>query len=283
MDSNFQNSQLQIVIDGQFIATKLLAKLASRIKASSLKPVLNIIVDPNNQVSMGYVALKKERASEIGLEVVIHELKSTDTTESVTDLIKGLSREASAGGIIVQLPLAQNYDTTKIVQSIPVIKDVDVLNRQEKHPYVQPVAAAVKTALESIGKNEQLLKQLPSEKIHVVGRGFLVGEPVIAWLQGLGINTVSYGLGDDLSNLKSAEIIISGTGSAHLIKPEHLSVGVVLIDAGTTSDSGELLGDIDPKSFELASFYTPVPGGIGPLTLVKLFENVVIMSENDSK
>lgn len=276
------------IIDGRSIAERLLGSLENTIKDLSSSPVLNIILDPLYEVSVKYVELKQRQAARIGIKVVIHETNNNSTTSEVISLIKILT-DKSAGineGLIVQLPLLEGLDQEKILQSIPVENDVDVLNRTvaiKGHPFVQPVAGSVKAVLQSIGHSEVLLKSLPSDSIHVVGDGYLVGSPIINWLVNIGIVPVVYKIGDDLMKLKSAKIIITGAGSSHIIHPEMITKGVILIDAGTSSDSGQLAGDIHPDCYHLASFYTPVPGGVGPITLAKLFENIVILAKNDSK
>ena len=116
----------------------------------------------------------------------------------------------------------------------------------------------------------------------VVGKGFLVGAPVAAWLTGQGadVSVLTSKSGDLAATLGNADIIISGAGSPHLIKPEMLKQGVVLIDAGTSESDGILAGDADPACADTCSLFTPVPGGVGPLAVACLFENAVTLAEH---
>lgn len=277
----FNESAKSKIIDGRTISDQLLNNLKTMIDSEGMIPKLNIVVDPNNLVSQGYVDLKKRKASEIGLEVLIHTILTGHTTSQVVNLIKELT-DSDNEGLIVQLPLPANLNTSEILSVIPTRNDVDVLNRTtQNHIFTQPVAGAVGKALKSVGLDVRALQQLQANSVHVVGNGFLVGSPVSNWLRSIKVEPVIYEKGNDLQGLKTAKIIISGVGKAGLITPDLISEGVVLIDAGTTSDSGELAGDIDPACYDKASFYTPVPGGIGPITLAKLFENCVKINFNE--
>jgi methylenetetrahydrofolate dehydrogenase (NADP+)/methenyltetrahydrofolate cyclohydrolase len=116
----------------------------------------------------------------------------------------------------------------------------------------------------------------------VVGKGWLVGEPVATWLsaQGAQVTSITREAGD-LSSLLGADIIVSGAGSPGLIRPEHLSPGVTLIDAGTAESGGAIVGDADPACATVASVFTPVPGGVGPMAVACLFRNAAILAKRN--
>ncbi len=262
-------------INGQAVATKILDSLRVFIKGHNLSPELNIFLDKDNTISSGYVEKKLLTGKDLGISVLIHTIDKADNTDSLMSRIKEVSKNNPDSGIMVQLPLSDQFDTEAILTSIPSKQDVDVLNRGGINSvFTQPVAGAISELLDYVGYNVKTLIDLPKDSIHVVGAGYLVGQPVIEWLKSIGVNPVIYRQGDSLSRLLDAKIVISGTGQAHIIKPQHVTIGAVLIDAGTTSDSGELLGDIDPACYDKSSFYTPVPGGVGPVTLAVLMRNV---------
>ena len=275
------NTSHPFKLDGEQLSAQLLNSLANIITENKLQPKLNIILTTDNNVSLQYVNLKKQRGADFGIDVTVHNV-ADNSQDEIISLIQDLARRNKKAGIIVQLPLRGDMDHDKMLTSIPVENDVDQLNRTiNDHPFTQPVAGAVELLLEKAGFNLDRLKALVPQKIHIIGNGFLVGEPVLSWLQQNEIQPIIYTRGDNLVGLRSAKVIISGAGSGHLITADMISDGVVLIDAGTSSDSGEIIGDIHPGCYAKSSYYTPVPGGVGPLTLAKLFENTVILANNE--
>ncbi len=206
--------------------------------------------------------------------------------DTTTEELHTAVLSADADAIIVQLPLPSSVDTKAVCDSIPVGKDADVLSSAARKEFENgntealfpPVVGAINEIVNieniSIGKGMKAV---------VIGSGFLVGAPVATWLtqQGAQVDVI-----DDPSHfagarviLAQADIIISGAGSPHLIKPEMLKQGVILIDAGTTESKGVIAGDADPVCAEKCSIFTPVPGGVGPIAVAKLFENVVTLAE----
>ena len=279
IENELTNAKL---IDGQALSDQLLQDLYTRVTKENLKPVLHILVDPNNVASQSYVNLKRNKATVVGIDVQIYNLTNSDTTETIKAKITSLTKN-NQEGLILQLPLPSKFNTKELVASIPVNNDVDVLNRADtvlNHSYIQPVIGSVQLALKSIGVDSS---ELIKRHVHIVGGGFLVGQPIIDWLDSIGVPVVTYTKGDKLKTLTDAEVIISGVGKANLIQPDMINDGVILIDAGTSSDSGELRGDFDPGCYDKASYYTPVPGGIGPLTLAMLFQNVVTLASDKTR
>jgi methylenetetrahydrofolate dehydrogenase (NADP+)/methenyltetrahydrofolate cyclohydrolase len=271
---NSDNNKSNQRINGQKMADQLLQNYRQQIQVADIAPKLHIFLDSTNEISAKYVELKQTRAAVIGIDTLVHNITSRDTTDQIIDNIKELS--ADQDGIMVQLPLASHLDPRSITASIPPLNDVDQLNRTtEKHYHLQPVAGAVSIILDSIEMTLTDLITLGPESVHIVGQGFLVGEPVSNWFNSQGINPKTYLKGDDLSSLAQAKVIISGVGSKHIIRPEHIGNDQILIDCGTSTDSGDSFGDIHPECYDQARFYTPVPGGVGPLTLASLFANVM--------
>jgi methylenetetrahydrofolate dehydrogenase (NADP+)/methenyltetrahydrofolate cyclohydrolase len=138
-----------------------------------------------------------------------------------------------------------------------------------------PVAAAMKTILERAGIAVKGLRAA------VVGNGWLVGEPCAAWLaqQGAAVTVLTRDSADFTSALAAADIIVSGAGSPGLIKPGMVKQGVVIIDAGTSESNGAIVGDADPACADIASVFTPVPGGVGPVAVACLFQNAITLAE----
>ena len=262
-------------IDGRQISNQILDNLRSQITAKNLSPKVVIFYNPDHAASNKYAALKKTVGGEIGVNVVLQDVRNYRTTADLKEAILELYSDEPNTGVMVQLPMQEKFDTDQILQSINSSVDVDVLNlqtREIKTNLVQPVAGAVIECLNYVISQGY---HIDHQEIHIIGQGYLVGLPVKSWFESHDIKPKIYVKGDDLNDLKTARVIIAGAGAGHIIKPSMIQDGVILIDAGTSSDSGQLIGDIDPSCYEKSSFYTPVPGGIGPITLAVLMRNIV--------
>jgi 5,10-methylene-tetrahydrofolate dehydrogenase/methenyl tetrahydrofolate cyclohydrolase len=166
--------------------------------------------------------------------------------------------------VLVQLPHPQ---ADALLAQIPPDKDVDALGLAPK--VLAPVAGAVK---EILARSDI---EVRGKKAIVVGEGRLVGKPISRMLRDMGaeVSVVTLEQGS-LAELKDADIVVSGAGSPHLIQPEMLKPGVILIDAGTSESGGRMVGDCDPACADAASVFTPVPGGVGPVAVAMLFKNL---------
>jgi len=239
-----------MIIDGRRIAEEILAGLGDSLRGKKL----GIVAAPGNPATESYVARKAKVAELLGVEVVRGRLEDI---ASMCD------------GVLVQLP---HPDADTLIPNIPGHKDVDALGGHS--PVLAPVAEAVKEVLmrEGVG--------VANKKVVVVGEGRLVGKPVAAMLHEMGadVSVVTLGSGS-LSALLDADIVVSGAGSPHFIKPEMLKQGVVLIDAGTSEQGGKVVGDCDPACANVASIFTPVPGGIGPIAVAMLFKNLSTLTK----
>mgnify|MGYP001594518138 FL=1 len=261
-----------MIVNGRALAKKIEHDLIVRTRALEYPPRLTVIVVGENPVSERFIRMKSEFAARIGVNAVIVRLPESVGTEGVVAEIK--KQSPLSDGIIVQLPLPLLCDTEAILSAIPKGKDVDSLlpaGRQVLPPLVlSPVVGAVKRIL-SEGRIS-----LKGKRVLIIGRGRLVGMPLSEWLSGNG-TTVDI-IGDEVEDItlytRIADIIISGTGEPHLIKPHMIKEGVVLIDCGTSEAGGRTLGDADPACADKCSLFTPVPGGVGPVTVAILFENL---------
>lgn len=268
-----------MIIDGRSIAKDILARAKARVEKSGRTPRIVVIAANDTPATRSYVSIKRARAADAGC---VFEERVFPESVSAAELCSAAS-SASADAIIVQLPLPQHLDARGVCSAIPLEKDADVLSAQARAVFecgdadalLPPVVAAM---------HEILLRysvSVSGKNVVVIGNGWLVGNPCATWLrqQGAEVAVVTLGSGDLSAALRAADIIISGAGSPHLIKPEMLKEGVVLIDAGTSESNGMLAGDADPACAEKCALFTPVPGGIGPIAVAMLFENVVQLSE----
>ncbi len=232
--------------------------------------------------------MKKAFAEEIGVEFQLHEFEETVTTEKLVVAISDFNRDPRVNGVVVQLPLPKTVDAEKVIEAIHPAKDPDALRslEEEELRVPPPVAGAVEEILER--------NHISPEEKHavVIGYGRLVGKPVAQWLvdNGAHLRVVDEHTPPALfaESLAAADIIVSGAGVPALVKPEMVKDGVVLIDAGTSEDPttplglGRLVGDIDPACAAKASLFTPVPGGVGPITIAIIFKNLLLLIPRQS-
>lgn len=264
-----------MIVNGKAVAIKIEHDLITRARSLEQKPRLSIISVGENHVSERFVRMKTEYAARIGVHTDVIQLPEADETQEVIEEIK--KQSVHADGIIVQLPLPRSCDTNAVLASIAREKDVDALS---PNPIVlSPVVGAVQRILAEGGVS------LTHKKILVIGRGRLVGAPLTAWLSENG-NTVEV-IGDEVEDVSlhthSADVIISGAGEPHLIKPSMIKEGVVLIDCGTSEAGGKVIGDADPACASKCTLFTPVPGGVGPVTVAMLFENLFTLIDSAHK
>lgn len=242
-------------------------------------PRILAIVANETPATKSYLSIKAKRAADAGC---VLEVQQFPESVSVVELQSAIT-ESDADAIIVQLPLPEGIDAKIICDSIPVLKDADILSDAARQKFARGDADAlvppVVGAIADIFNVEKI--EVKGKRSVVIGRGFLVGAPAAMWLaqQGAQVTVVNHSTQDFLEVIRDADIIVSGAGSPHLIKPAMLKKGCVLIDAGTSESNGTIAGDADPACAERCSTFTPVPGGIGPLAVACLFENAVALTE----
>ena len=232
-----------------------------------------------NLASRSFVEKKMRFAKELGIEAKSIEGAASNTEEAV-DFLKKLSSNGY-DGIVVQLPVNKSFVTETLLDAVQSVQDVDMLGMQAKESYklgmterMPPVARAIK----EIFKKHEIDPK--NKKIAILGFGRLVGKPVSMYLSRNGIehevldkNSIQE---HKLSSILEADIVISGIGVSHYIKQDMIKDGAILIDAGTSGEEGKLAGDIDPACATKASLLTPVPGGVGPITVASLFYNLYL-------
>lgn len=240
------------------------AHQARSLRAQGVIPKLAIIRDNDNPVIMKYVQLKQKYGEDIG--VVVEDWYREDLTAAIAEA----NRDASIHGIIVQLPLRDMTQVDEIVRLITPTKDVDGLAGG------QVFESATATAINWLLAGYDV--KLAQLKLALVGHGRLIGGPLEKMWQNSGYHVTVFGHGDDLRQLRDYDLIVSATGVPHLIKSEMIKPGAVVVDAGTASEGGILVGDVDDavrERHDLAAI-TPKIGGVGPLTVTALFEHTLI-------
>lgn len=277
------------IFNGKKVAQKILEKLAAKIKKERIHPVLAVISVGKNEPSKLYLKLKKEAASRISIRVQEYCFSAQVKEKEIIQKIKELNENNEVDGIIIQLPLPIIFNRERIIGAISPTKDVDGFHQenwrllQKNKPYFFPVLPSVillvlSQAFKSDWKNKKIMALVNSEIFGQVLKLVLKKEG--AEINYLVRNNCS--MSDLEKKLKSADILITVCGCPNLIKKEMIKKGAILIDAGITRDKdGQVVGDVDKKEIEeKASFLTPVPGGIGPLTVALLLRNVYLAARN---
>lgn len=258
-----------MIINGLTIAQEILVRTKARTEKLGRRPNVLIYVSPEETpVTRSYLKIKAKSADDAGCDF--------EETQSLTP-------SAHADAFVVQLPLPSDVSTDDVLNAISVAQDADVLSAAAREKFekgnqdalLPPVVAAVREIFMR-GKVD-----VKGKHTLVVGDGRLVGRPCAIWLtqQGAHVSVVTLESGDLSVALRAANIIVSGAGSPHLIKPEMIKDGAVLVDAGASESRGVIVGDADPACSGKCSLFTPVPGGVGPIAVACLFENAVTLAE----
>ncbi len=276
-----------MIIDGKALAKDLNLRTQSRIEKLSFRPLLVDIVVGSDPASLSYARIKERAAIKYGLSFESIHLADNSTDQDVIGSIEQLSQREELRGLIIQIPLPSHLNQDKILNSIPAYVDVDLLNQQSVENFykgnsqlIPPTPAAILHILDSLSED------LSNKKFLVLGRGELVGRPIAYLLKARGYNvTVAHSKTSNTDELLlESDCIISGVGKSKLITGDKIKDGVIIIDAGTSEANGSIVGDVDFDSCQSkARYITPVPGGVGPLTVAKLLENVVVLAESIQK
>lgn len=265
MENNF--------FDGKKIRDEIIKELAEKVVAMDQKPIFAVLLLSDDPVCASYVELKKKMAEKIGVTFNIYKFNDIDSEDDIVNCIHFLDCDEEVAGVMIQIPVSKKFNGNRLIEAISEDKDVDGLRYclELNSNFKPPVVLSILRAIEESGR------KLEDSKVVIIGHGFLVGSPLERTIKYKAKELVVVNSQtQDLAKItKTADILISAVGAGQIIKPEMIKEGAVLIDAGTTEMSGSLVGDIDPESYKKASFYTPVPGGIGPVTAAMLFKNLI--------
>lgn len=232
-------------------------------------------------VSERYIALKKRIAKRAGIPVTLYRFQNDANEEA---LAAGIAETVSLhDGYIIQLPLPAHIDSTRVLDLVPRQKDVDMLSFASLDAFYRDATLLLPPV---IGVFSEIIDRyavpVRGKQVAVVGRGRLVGKPAAHWFKRQGAFVSVAHKGEDIAAATAqADIVVLGVGSPGLLKPAMVKRDVVILDAGTSEDGGALKGDADPAVAEKSSLFTPVPGGIGPVTVVMLFKNLITLYTHD--
>ena len=271
------------IISGKDIAQAILDSIKTEINKLSKPPKLVIISYNANKASSQYISLKTEKAAEVGIECAKLDWSSQDL-DSCKLAMQKLASDVSVDGIIVQLPVTGLDNFQDVLNLIPASKDVDGLSEASlislKENKQVLIPATPKAILEIIEKENI---ELNNKNILIIGQGKLVGLPLGIILKNKRLNiTTADASTNNLSDLTiDADIIITATGSPKLLTGNMVKDGVIVLDAGAAESDGRTIGDVEYESVEpKCSLISKVPGGIGPVTVACLLDNVLEVSSN---
>ncbi len=268
------------IIDGKMISQQVKDELKDRVKNENIEATLAVIQVGNDPASTVYVGNKKKACEYVGIRSLAFELPEETKEEELLDLIQELNERVDVDGILVQLPLPAHMDEDKVIQTISPKKDVDGFHPQSvgalsigQPGFVSCTPAGVIQLLKRSGV------EMEGKECVIVGRSNIVGKPMsLLMLRENATVTVCHSRTKDLKEVtKRADILIVAIGKPKFITKEYVREGAVVIDVGIhRGEDGKLCGDVDFAEVEpLASAITPVPGGVGPMTIAMLMNNCV--------
>ena len=269
-----------VIMDGKALAEKVKSNLVANLSKSNKQPGLGTILVGDDPGSLAYVGGKHRDCAQIGIKSIKVNLPATANTGEIIKAVKDLNQNTECTGFIVQLPLPSGVNSEEVLLAMDPDKDADGLHPVNLGKLVLGAKSLVPCTPKAILAllNEYKIK-LSGSKVLIIGRGATVGRPLSILLSQKPINatvTLAHSATTNLLELiKEADIVIAALGSAHFIKPEMVKPGAVLIDVGITRGVTGLLGDIDPAVIKVASYFAPMPGGVGPMTRAMLLSNVI--------
>lgn len=269
-----------IIIDGKKMAEEIQNNLKATIQTLKRKPKLAVILVGNNPASLIYVGNKKKIGENIGAETEVFHLSPVMTQDALIAFVEELNQNKEVDGILVQLPLPSHIDENKVLSALSPDKDVDGL-----HPdnlgrlFISSTDLKPCTPLACVELIKSVVPDLEGKTALIIGRSRLVGKPLAQMLLSENCTVIqAHSKTKNIEELsKIADILVAATGKPHLIHKSFIKKGAVLIDVGITRlENKKITGDIDFEDMHgIASAITPVPGGVGPMTVTMLYVNLL--------
>jgi methylenetetrahydrofolate dehydrogenase (NADP+)/methenyltetrahydrofolate cyclohydrolase len=273
------------IIDGKTIAAEVLDRLKPK---PVPKRFLAAVLVGDDKSSVSFLKQKEKTAKELGVDFRLYQFPEAIKNDELRREVRKIAAHKTCGGVIVQLPLPEHLNWYYILNAIPKEKDVDVLSERSLGAFYVDRGKVLPPA---IGVMEELIVncelKIENCSVVVVGLGLLVGRPIANWIMRRAKETILLRSVSDLGFLKQADIVITGAGKAGLITPDMLKVGSGVIDFGYGTLDGKYSGDFDTRSLQTANskspiaWYTPTPGGTGPILVAKLFENFYELNDTE--
>lgn len=259
-------------VDGKAIAADILASVQADVSAFSRAPTLTAVTCAPNFETKQYLEMKKRKAASVGISLNVVELLETVSTAEAITCVERVAK--ASDGVVVQLPLPSHLEKDAVLTAVPAGKDPDGFSYTGTNDScIPPVVGAI----DEISRRHDL--QWEGKRVVILGHGRLVGQPAALYATARGAHTtVLTETNFAPAELQQADIIVTGIGQPRFVTPNLVQAGVVVFDAGTSEDGGVLVGDVDPAVLDKATLMTPVPGGIGPITIAYLLKNLVALA-----
>jgi methylenetetrahydrofolate dehydrogenase (NADP+)/methenyltetrahydrofolate cyclohydrolase len=273
-----------VIMDGKKLAKQTKDGIATQIKQSNKKLGLGTILVGDDPGSLAYVEGKHSDCAEVGINSIRVELPKTASEQEIIKAVNDLNNNLECTGFIVQLPLPKSVNAEKVLLAIDPKKDADGLNPVNLGSLVLSANKVIPCTPKAILAllNEYKIK-LSGSKVLIIGRGTTVGRPLSILLSQKPIDatiTLAHSATTNLMDLiKQADVLVVAIGVAHFIKPNMVKPGCTVVDVGITREDGKLLGDVDPAVAQVAAYFTPTPGGVGPMTRAMLLSNLLELAK----
>jgi methylenetetrahydrofolate dehydrogenase (NADP+)/methenyltetrahydrofolate cyclohydrolase len=275
------------ILDGKLTASTIKGELKALVEKMVVKPGLGTVLVGDDPGSHSYVGGKHRDCAEVGIQSIRVDLPATASEKDILAAINDLNNATECTGYIVQLPLPKGINANKVLEAIDPSKDADGLHPLNLGKLVLGEAAPLPCTPRGI---LELLHRynIPTKgaEVVVIGRGLTVGRPLGLMLTRRGddatVTIAHTGTKSITEHTLRADIIVAAVGSAHLVTPEMVKTGAVVLDVGITRTDSGLVGDVHPDVSQVASFIAPMPGGVGPMTRAMLLANVVETASRNS-
>ena len=274
---------MAVIIDGKAVSASLRGKLKAEVealKAGGITPGLAVVIVGNDDASHKYVRNKKRGCEELGIYSEVHELPEETSQQELIGLVRKLNVDPKIDGILVQLPLPKTIDEKAVIENINPDKDVDAFHETNvgkimigNYRFLPCTPAGIMELIASQGID------LRGKECVVIGRSNIVGKPMaMLLLHAHGTVTICHSRTRDLAEVaRRADVLVVALGKAKFVTADMVKPGAVVIDVGMDRDeNGKLCGDVDFEAVrEVAGYITPVPGGVGPMTITMLLKNTI--------
>lgn len=277
------------LLDGKALAEKMQQEMKVRVEQLAEKgivPGLTVVLVGEDKASQVYVRNKEKKANKLGFNSEVIRLPETISEEELLEVVERLNADEKIHGILVQLPLPKHIDEQRVLRAIAYQKDVDGFHPMNMGNFLLGNPATLPcTPLGIIRLLKEHNVELEGKQALVIGRSNIVGKPMALMLmQENATVTVAHSRTRNLKELaQQADILVAAIGRGHMITADYLKPGAVVVDVGMNRDeNGKLIGDVDTEGAQgIASFISPVPGGVGPMTITMLLEQTIEKAKRD--
>ena len=272
-----------MILDGKKVRDEILAKIKAKIAKEKLDIKLAIILVGDDEASKIYIKNKEKYCYMVGIDVEKYKLSSETEEKEIINLIDKLNNDESVTGIILQSPVPEGIDFNKCSNLIKPEKDVDGFTKNNIYYLYLGKKTVLPCTVKGIIKLLEYYKiPISGSNVVIVGRGNIVGHPLSLAFENMDATvTLAHSKTQNLAEItKNADILISATGVKHLITKDMVKYGSTVIDVGVTRVDGKIYGDVDFENIkDIARYITPNPGGVGPMTVAMIIDNLVEMEE----